>query len=647
MSSSHRRLPGARLVDGKGTFLLRAPRASRVELCLFDNIHARRESSRVFLERAHDGLWEARIPVAAGQLYGYRVDGPWEPSRGLRFNPAKVLLDPWALRVGRAPHWHDALRGDNGEGDLDLRDSAPWAPLGAVLDVSDLPPTGERPRVVPSRTVVYEAHVKGLTALHPKVPAELRGTFAGAAHPAVIEHLLRLGITTLELLPVHHHADDRFLVHRGLSNYWGYSTLSYFAPHATYAHDRRHAMAEFRRMVGAFHEAGIEVILDVVYNHTCEGPSLGPHLSWRGLGPEWYRRHTLRGHVDDDFTGCGNTLDFRQPAVVRFVAESLTYWAEIGGVDGFRYDLGSVQGRLHDKFDPEAPFFEAVRSSPVLGGLKHIAEPWDATWDGYAVGKFPHGWRDWNDKFRDDVRRFWRGDDGSELPFAERMTGSRDLFGDRAPLGSVNFVACHDGSTLRDICTWTRKRNDANMEGNRDGSDHEVNDNLGKEGETDKWEVQELRSLRARNLLASTILAPGIPMILGGDELARTQHGNNNAYCQDNRISWIDWNPLLPEGWPGPAWMGALLELRRTLLRDAFWSCVPHQPGIVCLSWTGLSHHGQFFAQAGGPLRVIPLQGTWRRWFDSSSPDISEPVLLPQGSCLLRPASMLLLERVG
>ena len=647
MASSHRRTPGVRLVDGEGIFLLRAPHASRVELCLFDDVHAHRESRRVSLEQAHDGLWETRLPVPVGQLYGYRVDGPWHPGRGLRFNPAKVLLDPWTLRVGRVPQWHPALHGGDVDDELDPRDSAPWAPLGAVVDLSDLPPTGERPRVTPSRTVVYEAHVKGLSLLHPQVPAELRGTFAGASHPAVIEHLLRLGITTLELLPVHHHADDHFLVRRGLSNYWGYSTLAYFAPHAGYARDKRHAIAEFRRMVGAFHEAGIEVVLDVVYNHTCEGAAPGPHLSWRGLGAEWYRRHAHRGHVDDDFTGCGNTFDFRQPSVVRFVAESLAFWAETGGVDGFRYDLGSVHGRLQDGFDPEAPFFEAVRSHQVLNGLKHVAEPWDATWDGYAVGKFPHGWHDWNDKFRDDVRRFWRGDEGAELPFAERMTGSRDLFGERAPLGSVNFVACHDGSTLRDLCTWTRKRNEANKEDNRDGCDHEVNDNLGKEGETDDREVLERRSARARNLLASTLFAPGIPMLLAGDELARTQNGNNNAYCQDNEISWIDWNASLPQGWPGPDWVAAVLEIRRVVLRDAVWSSLHHQPGGVCLSWTGLERHGLLFAQAGGPLRVLPLQGSWRRMFDSSSPDLPEPVFLPQGSCLLRPASLLLLERMG
>lgn len=647
MGGAVHRTPGARLIDGEAVFLLRAPGASRVELCLFDGIHARRESDRVAMSLARDGLWEARLPSREGQLYGYRVDGPWNPARGRRFNPAKVLLDPWALRVGRDPQWHDALHGDDGEGGLDLQDSAPWAPLAALVDLSDLPPVGVPPRVDPSRSMVYEAHVKGLTMLHPAVPSALRGTFEGAAHPAVLEHLLRMGVTTLELLPVQHHADDRFLVERGLSNYWGYSTLAYFAPHAGYARDRRHIWAEFRRMVGAFHEAGIEVLLDVVYNHTCEGPVDGPHLAWHGLGPHWYRLAGRRGIADEDLTGCGNTLDFRERQVVRFALESLSHWASTGGVDGFRYDLASVLGRLSGGFDASAPFFEAVRADPVLRSLKHVAEPWDATMQGYALGRFPSGWSEWNDRFRDDVRRFWRGDPGSEPPFAERMTGSRDIFGVRAPAASVNFVACHDGSTLRDQLTWTRKRNQANREGNRDGSDHEVLDAFGVEGESRDPETVLARARRARNLLASVLLAPGVPMILGGDERARTQNGNNNAYCQDNEISWIDWEAPLPHGWPGQEWIGALMRLRRELLDGAVWIARNDAPGVVHLSWQGPVRGGVLLAQAAGPLRVLPLEGTWRRWLDTSSPGLPEPLLVPQGSCLLRPASLLLLEKLG
>ena len=646
MSGPVHRLPGARLEAGGGRFLLRAPHAESVELCLFKRASDRREATRIELRKAADGLWETWVDcLAEGQLYGYRVGGPWDPTRGMRFDPAKVLLDPWALRVGRAPCWHDALRAEDPDGRPDRRDSAPWAALGALVDLSDLPDVGIRPHHRAGSEVVYEAHLKGLTMLHPAVPPRERGTFAGAAHPAVLEHLRRMGVTTLELLPVQQHADDRFLVERGLTNFWGYSTLGYFAPHSEYACEPRRALAEFRAMVGAYHQAGIEVLLDVVYNHTCEGPFFGPQLSWRGMGPQWYRRRPHHPRLSEDFTGCGNTLDFRQRDVVRFTLESLGFWVQTGGVDGFRYDLASVMGRLDAGFQPDAPLLQAMASDPFLRQVKHVSEPWDATWDGYAVGKFPTGWRDWNDRFRDDMRRFWRGDAGAEFGFQARMTGSRDLFGDRPAHESLNFVACHDGSTLHDLCAYSRKHNEANQEGGRDGADHEVTDNHGFEGPTCDSDVLASRALRARNLLASTLLAPGTPMFLAGDELARTQQGNNNAYCQDNEISWMRWSAP-PEGWPGPDWIGALTDLRRTLLEQARWESVPHLPGVVCLAWSSAHARGYLLAQAGGPMRSILLPGRLRRWLDTSSSSLPDPVQLPSGPCLLRPSSLVLLQRL-
>jgi len=645
MTRPQDRLPGVRWRQGVATFLLRSPHASGVDLCLFERVSARKESTRIPMARAADGLWEARAACAPGQLYGYRVAGPWDPAQGLRFNPSKILLDPWTLAVGRAPRWHDALVGEDSKGRPDGRDSAPWAPLGAVVDLAGLPTTGSRPRIREDRRVVYEAHAKGLTALHPDVPPDLRGTFAGAGHPKVVEHLRRLGVTTLELLPVQHHADDRFLVERGLVNYWGYSTLGYFAPHAGYASDPLRAWAEFRAMVRAYHDAGIEVVLDVVYNHTCEGPFGGPQLSWRGLGPEWYRR--THGHplIPEDFTGCGNTVDFREPDVVRFVLESLGVWADLGGVDGFRYDLASVHGRLQGRFDPAAPFFAGVARDPRLSRLRHVAEPWDASWDGYAVGRFPSGWLDWNDRFRDDVRRFWRGDPGCEIPFARRMAGSADLFGARPASESLNFVVCHDGFTLHDVGAYSRKHNQANQEGNRDGSDHEVSDSLGFEGETDDPGTVFARARRARNHLASLLVAPGTPMLLGGDEFARTQRGNNNAYCQDNALSWIAWDAP-PAGWPDTTWIAGLVALRGTLFAGATWESVPFQPGVVCLAWSGPGGEGLVLAQPAGPLRSLLLPGRFRRWLDTSGPEAPEPLLLPTGAILLRPASLQILERV-
>jgi isoamylase len=637
--------PGASLTDGVGTFRLRCREAERVELCLFDRPSSRRESSRHELSRTAGGLWEVALPCGDGQLYGYRVAGPWDPEEGLRLNPSKVLLDPWALRVGRMPRWHDGLAGQTPTGNPDRRDSAAWAPLAAVVDLSGLPSTGRRPRIDPDDLFVYEAHLKGLTALHPEVPERLRGTFLGAAHPRIVEHLVRMGVTTLELLPVQAHADDRFLVERSLSNYWGYSTLGYFAPHPAYAQDPARIWSEWRTMVRAFHEAGIEVVLDVVYNHTCEGPFLGPQLSWRGLGSPWYRRQAEHPNLPEDFTGCGNTMDFRGPDVVDFCVDSLAHWRTLGGVDGFRFDLASVHGRLDGRFDPGAPFFERLRGEPALEGARLIAEPWDATWDGYGVGKFPAGWFDWNDKFRDDLRRFWRGDDRAEAAFATRFAGSPELFGDRPARESLNFAACHDGFTLHDLCAYSRKHNLENGEGNRDGSDHEVSDNLGTEGPSRDPLLNTMRARRARNLLASVLIAPGTPMLLAGDERARTQRGNNNAYCQDNEISWLDWVEA-PSGWPDDTWIASLMDMRRSLLKGATWTPVPHDPGVVRLTWRTATSEGLLLAQSAGPLRNLPLPGRFRLWLDTSTETADTPSLLAGGSLLLRPGSLVLLEHL-
>lgn len=625
--------------------LLRAPSAESVDLCLFDSVASRSESRRIPLAKASDGLWELATPLAAGQLYGYRVGGPWEPRKGLRFNPSKVLLDPWALEVGRLPRWNDSLVAVTASGAADPRDSAPFAPLGRLIDLDFLEELemAPRPLIPAGRELVYEAHVKGLTALHPAVPPHLRGTFAGASHPAVLDHLVRMGVTTVELLPVMQHVDDRFLVERGLTNYWGYSTLAYFAPHAAWSHDRSRPWREFRRMVSRFHDAGIEVLLDVVYNHTCEGPFDGPQLGFRGFGPDWYRRRPRHPEIQEDYTGCGNSLDFRRASVVRFCLDSLRTWAEFGGVDGFRYDLASVHGRLEAGFDPAAPFFQALGEDRTLSGLKHVAEPWDATWDGYAVGKFPDPWRDWNDRFRDDVRRFWRDGGPHAQEYALRMTGSRDLFPHRSPAAPVNFVTCHDGSTLHDILSWAHKTNEANGEDNRDGADHEIRSVIGPQGICLDPEVASRRGRRARNLLASVLLAPGTPMILGGDEFARTQRGNNNAYCQDNEISWMHWGEPPPH-WPGPSWIGFVATLRHQYLSEARWERIETGDGYILLSWSTWKDRGRLVAQSGGKLRSIHLDGRFERLLDTSCEEESPVAQLPAGSFLLDSDALILLR---
>jgi glycogen operon protein len=489
-------------------------------------------------------------------LYGYRVHGPYEPQRGLRFNSDKLLLDPYARAIGRDLTWHDSVLGyryGDPSGDLsrDSRDSAAYAPLGAVTDTAFTWGGDQPPRTPWERTVIYEAHVRGLTKLHPLLPPELRGTYRGLASQPVVDHLVGLGVTAVELLPVHFHVTDRALYARRLTNYWGYNTLGFFAPHPGYSTNRDPAGAvqEFKTMVRTLHAAGLEVILDVVYNHTAEGDQRGPTLCFRGIDNLAYYRVAADGRHHVDFTGTGNSLNMREPRVLQLIMDSLRYWVEVMHVDGFRFDLAAALAReLHD-VDRLAAFFDIIHQDPVLSRVKLIAEPWDVGPGGYQVGNFPVGWSEWNGKFRDTVRRFWKGEGGRVGELASRLAGSSDLYeqSGRRPYASVNFVTCHDGFTLRDLVSYDRKHNAANGENGADGTDANDSWNCGVEGPTSDSKVNTLRAQQQRNLVATAILALGVPMLLAGDELGHTQLGNNNAYCQDNEISWLDWGVTRPE----------------------------------------------------------------------------------------------------
>jgi glycogen operon protein len=539
--------------DGNGVnFALFSEHATRVELCLFASVDDTRETWRGALVEQTDMVWHAYLPgIRPGQLYAYRVHGPYDPGSGHRFNAAKVVIDPYAKAVARAIRWDDAMFGyrigDRAGDDVrDDRDSAPFAPLAAVIDPEFFWADDRPPRTPWHHTVIYEAHVKGLTALHPDVPPELRGTYAGLAAPPVLEHLKRLGVTALELMPVHHHSYDRHLVERGLTNYWGYNTLCYFAPDLRYsaARDPQGSVREFKQAVKALHAAGIEVILDVVYNHTAEGSHLGPTLSLRGIDNAAYYRlspENRRQYVD--FTGCGNTLNMTHPRVLQIIMDSLRYWVLDMHVDGFRFDLASALARELYDVDRLGAFFDIIHQDPVLSQVKLIAEPWDLGQGGYQVGNFPVLWTEWNGKYRDCVRHFWRGDGGTVAELATRLAGSSDLYAHngRRPYASINFVTSHDGFTLHDLVSYERKHNQANGEDNRDGDNHNISWNCGVEGPTDDAEIRALRERQKRNFIATLFLSQGVPMICGGDELSRTQRGNNNAYCQDNDLSWTDW----------------------------------------------------------------------------------------------------------
>jgi glycogen operon protein len=505
--------------------------ADGVDVCVFDE---RGRETRHPLEYGDGDVWHGHVPGAGhGTRYGFRVHGPWDPSAGLRCNAAKLLLDPYTRAVRGGVDWHPAVNGD------DPADSAPYVPRSVVSAEPFEWGDDRPPRTALADSVIYEAHVKGLTYLHPDVPEPLRGTYAGLAHPAVIEHLQRLGVTAVELLPVHQFVHDGALVARGLRNFWGYQPIGYFAPHNEYAASGD-AVAEFKQMVRALHAAGLEVLLDVVYNHTAEGNQDGPTLCFRGLdNPAYYRLAEDRRYYVDD-TGVGNTLDTHRPAALRLVMDSLRYWAQEMHVDGFRFDLAATLGRGASDFDPFGAFLDAVDQDPVLSEIKLIAEPWD--WGGYDLGDFPSGWSEWNGRYRDTLRDFWRGTPATLADFATRLTGSSDLFGHgRRPTASINLVTVHDGFTLNDLVSYDAKHNEANGEDNRDGNDDNRSWNCGVEGPTDDPSVLELRARQRRNFLATLLLSEGAPLLLGGDELGRTQRGNNNAYCQDNDISWVDW----------------------------------------------------------------------------------------------------------
>jgi glycogen operon protein len=569
-------------------FAIFSAHATRVELCLFDSPDATAPSECVVLPEHTDMVWHGYLPdVRPGQLYGYRVHGPYDPGSGHRFNPHKVVLDPYAKSIGRSVRWDDSLFGytvGDPRGDLsfDQRDNAAFASLSAVIDPAFTWGDDSPPRTPWHNTVIYEMHVKGFTRLHPNIPEPIRGTYEALTTEAAIDHLQGLGVTAVELMPVHHHAYDRHLVERGLANYWGYNTLGFFAPDTRYSSSANpeESVREFKRMVKALHSAGLEVILDVVYNHTAEGNHFGPTLSLRGIDNVSYYRLTpedRRYYLD--FTGCGNTLNMRSPQVLQLIMDSLRYWVLDVHVDGFRFDLASTLARELYEVDRLGAFFDIVHQDPVLSQVKLIAEPWDLGAGGYQVGNFPVLWTEWNGKYRDAMRAFWKGEDRGVADVATRIAGSNDLYehSGRRPYASINFITAHDGFTLQDLVSYNQKHNEANGDGNQDGEGHNLSWNCGVEGPTADLRVIKLREQQKRNLLASLMLSVGVPMISGGDEIGRTQQGNNNAYCHDNEISWTCWS-LMPEQQEFLDFTRRLVRFRRqqpTLMRRKYFQGRP------------------------------------------------------------------------
>jgi isoamylase len=551
--------------DGSGTnFAIYSEPAESVELCLFDDDGT---ESRVWMTEVDAFVWHAYLPnIGPGQRYGFRVKGPYDPAQGLRCNENKLLLDPYAKAVDGEIDWDEALfpyRFGDPRSRNDA-DSGPHMMKSVVINPYFDWDNDRHPRTPYNDSVIYEAHVKGLTQLHPDLPEELRGTYGGVGHPAVINHLKALGVTAIELMPVHQFVQDNHLLEKGLRNYWGYNSIGFFAPHGSYSSSgtRGQQVQEFKTMVKSLHEAGIEVILDVVYNHTAEGNHLGPVLSFRGIDNRAYYRL-----VDDDpefyydTTGTGNTLLMRHPHVLQLIMDSLRYWVTEMHVDGFRFDLASTLARQFHEVDRLSAFFDLVHQDPVVSQVKLIAEPWDVGEGGYQVGNFPPLWTEWNGRYRDDMRDFWRGEGGALADFASRLTGSADLYESdgRRPFASINFVTAHDGFTLHDLVSYNEKHNKANGEGGADGESHNRSWNCGVEGPTDDIEVVALREQQKRNFLTTLLLSQGVPMLLHGDEMGRTQGGNNNAYCQDNEISWVDWTDARENS--------ALLEFTRQLTR--------------------------------------------------------------------------------
>ncbi|MEU8172591.1 glycogen debranching protein GlgX [Microbispora hainanensis] len=540
--------------DGVGTnFSVFSEVAERVELCLYDD---RGEETRVDLPEVDGFVWHGYVPgIMPGQRYGFRVHGPYRPDHGHRCNPSKLLLDPYAKAVEGSVRWNESLFSYHfaDPARLNTDDSAPYMPKNVVVNPFFEWGNDRPPRTPYHETVIYEAHVRGLTMRHPAVPEEQRGTYAGLAHPAVIDHLQSIGVTAVELMPVHQFVPEHFLVARGLTNYWGYNTIAYMAPHNAYASSgqRGEQVQEFKAMVRALHDAGIEVILDVVYNHTAEGDHMGPTLGFRGIdNVAYYRLREEDRRYYLDYTGCGNSLNVRSPHALQLIMDSLRYWVLDMHVDGFRFDLAAALAReLHD-VDRLSAFFDLIQQDPVISQVKLIAEPWDVGPGGYQVGNFPPLWTEWNGKYRDSVRDFWRGASRTLPEFASRLAGSSDLYATsgRRPVASINFVTAHDGFTLNDLVSYDHKHNEANGEGNRDGTDDNRSWNCGAEGPVEDPGIVRLRRRQRRNLLTTLFVSQGVPMLLAGDEFGRTQHGNNNAYCQDNETSWTDWSLIRQEG---------------------------------------------------------------------------------------------------
>ncbi len=594
--------------DGAGVnFALFSDHAEKVELCLFDSPEALSESVRIPLQERTNMVFHGYFPdLRPGQYYGYRVHGPYHPKKGHRFNPHKIVLDPYAKVVGRHINGGNELFGytiGDPKEDLsfDKRDNAATAPLAVVMETAFTWGNDRPPKTPWHKTLIYELHVKGFTKLHPLVPEKLRGTFAGLASDPAVKHLKELGITAVELMPIHHHATEPHLMRKGLTNYWGYNTLSYFAPDARYASSPTASVKEFMMMVRNLHEAGIEVILDVVYNHTAEGDHLGPTLSFRGIDNLSYYRlcpEDLRCY--EDFTGCGNTLNMRHPRVVQLIMDSLRYWVTEMHVDGFRFDLASTLARELYEVDKLSTFFDTIQQDPILSQVKLIAEPWDLGEGGYQVGNFPVGWAEWNGKYRDTVRRFWKGDGGAVAEFATRLCGSSDLYekSGRRPHASINFITCHDGFTLHDLVSYSQKHNEANGEQNKDGTDLNMNWNCGAEGPTNDPAIQTLRDQQKRNFIATLFLSQGVPMLSHGDEMGRTQRGNNNGYCQDNELTWVRWNLSEREK--------AFLEFVKGMIQ--FWNDQP------------IFHRRDFFqgsAIRGGDVKDLS-------WFEPSGKEMTD-----------------------
>ncbi|MBX6327836.1 MAG: glycogen debranching protein GlgX [Pseudolabrys sp.] len=578
--------------DGRGTnFALFSAHATKVELCLFDR-DGKRETQRITMPERTDDVWHVYLPqVTPGQLYGYRVHGPYEPAAGHRFNPNKLLIDPYSKRLAGQFAWSDAhfgYRTGSRQEDLsfDRRDNARLMYKSVVVDVAHTWSHDKRPRVAWEDTIIYEAHVKGVSQNHPDLPSSVRGTYRALAEPGMIAHLRRLGVTTIELLPIHFYLDDRLLLERGLRNYWGYNTLSFFTPDQHYSFGD--PIADVRATVAALHDAGIEVILDVVYNHTAEGNHLGPTLCYRGVdNASYYWLKPDNPRYYENFTGTGNALKLTHPRVLQMVMDSLRLWVEAFHVDGFRFDLATTLGRT-PAFDSNAPFFAAVRQDPALSGIKLIAEPWDVGTGGYQVGAFPSGWSEWNDFYRNTVRRFWRGDGNLIGDLAHCMTGSAAQFqhNGRGPRASINFVTVHDGFTLKDWASYENKHNEANGENNHDGTADNLSTNCGVEGPTDDQAIVALRRKLIRNQLACLFLAQGVPLLLAGDEVGNSQQGNNNAYCQDNAIGWIDWSGRGTDD-DLVAFIGELANLRRRFpqLRSHHWVEGKRTDGSYDVKW--------------------------------------------------------------